>query len=199
MILYNSKKNIERKGGKKNPKLYQTTMPGGRPPKKARSNRNISGLKKHPQPSPVPSEPFSHPTPPRSQAPSPEADDGDESDLEVDDEDLELLIHFDSVKTNFGHEEEFPDEEEEAEDEELCEWEGFRQEDLVDAMLDMFEDDDEKDLDWLPPALEEKRKKRKKNSKGKYLLTDRIPILDADYPTCTRQTENLSKRTRCHE
>ena len=52
-----------------------------------------------------------------------------------------------------------PDEEEEAEDEELCEQEGFWQEDLVDAMLDMFEDDDEKDLDWLPPALEEKWKR----------------------------------------
>ena len=35
---------------------------------------------------------------------------------------------------NFGHEEEFPDEEEEAEDEGLCEWEGFQQKNLVDAM-----------------------------------------------------------------
>ena len=78
---------------------------------KARSNRNNSGLKKHPLPSPVPSELFSHPTPPRPQAPSPEGDDGDGGDLEVDDRDLELLIHFDSVKTNFEHEEEFPDDE----------------------------------------------------------------------------------------
>ena len=46
------------------------------------------------------------------------------------------------------------DKSEEAEYEEISEWEGFGQEDLTDAMLDMFEDDDEKDLDWLPPKLE---------------------------------------------
>ena len=58
----------------------------------------------------------------------------------------------------------------EAEDEEISVWEGFQQEDLADAMLDMFEEEDEKDLDWLPPKLEARRNKTQNNSKkGRYL------------------------------
>lgn len=116
------------------------------------------------QPSPF-SESAPQPTPPRSQAPSP---DGDESDLEEDDEDLDFLIHFDSLKTNLAHEEACPDEGEEEEDEELEEWEGFGKEDLVEAMVGMFEVDDPSDLDWLPETLKNKRNKRKKEKKSMY-------------------------------
>lgn len=106
------------------------------------------------QPSPSPSDPSSHPTSPRSQDPSPDRTDDDSSDIEIDDSDLELLIHFDSLKANYELKGECVGKSEEAEYEEISEWEGFGQEDLTDAMLDMFEDDDEKDLDWLPPKLE---------------------------------------------
>ncbi|KIM76038.1 hypothetical protein PILCRDRAFT_13076 [Piloderma croceum F 1598] len=70
----------------------------------------------------------------RSQAPS---SDGNESDLEDDDEDLDFLIHFDSLKTNLAHAEACPDEGEE-EDEELEEWEGLRGEDLAEAMAPLY-------------------------------------------------------------
>ena len=53
-------------------------------------------------------------------------------------------------------------------EEELHEWEGCEREDLIDAMVDMFEDDDEKDQDWLPQKLAEKCKKRQENKKGMY-------------------------------
>ena len=46
------------------------------------------------------------------------------------------------------------DEDVEAKDEEISEWEGFQQEELADTMLDIFKEEDEKDLDWLPPKLE---------------------------------------------
>jgi len=81
------------------------------------------------------------------------------------------LIHFDSLKTNLAHEEACPDNGEELEDEELEEWEGFGKEDLVEAMVDMFEADDPSDLDWLPEKLKNKRDKRKKEKKGKYSLS----------------------------
>ena len=50
----------------------------------------------------------------------------------------------------------------------MHEWEGFEREDLIDAMVDMFEDDDEKDQDWLPQKLAAKHKKRQENKKGMY-------------------------------
>lgn len=91
-------------------------MPGGHKSKKARASRNISGLKNQPRPSSIVSDASSHPTPPRSHAPSP---DGDESDLEDDDDDLDLLIHFDSLKTNLQCEEEYLHDPEQLENEEL--------------------------------------------------------------------------------
>src|SRR5277367_1025183 len=100
-------------------KKFQSPMARGRPPKKARAIHNISGLRNQSTHSSVFSESTSQPTPPQSQAPSP---DGDESDLE---EDLDLLIYFDSPKTNLANEEVHPDNEEELEDEDLDEWEGF--------------------------------------------------------------------------
>jgi hypothetical protein len=90
--------------------------------------------------------------------------------LEEDDEDLDFLIHFDSLKTNLAHEEACPDEGEEEEDEELEEWEGFGNEDLAEAMVGMFEVDDPSDLDWLPERLKNlnKRNQRKTEKKGMY-------------------------------
>jgi len=143
-------------------------MPGGRKPKRGWHNCNISGLRNQPRPSPDVSEHSNYPTPPQSQAASPKGGDGDESDLEEDD-DLDLLIHFDSLKTQYANESEDKGEvvDDESE-EELHEWEGFEREDLIDAMVDMFEDDDKKDPDWLPPNLAAKRKKRQENKKGMY-------------------------------
>ena len=107
---------------------------------------------------------------PIPQAPSPDRSDDDDSDLEIDDDNLELLIHSDSLKANYKREGEVMDVNGEAEDEEISVWEGFQQEDLADAMLDMFEEEDEKDLDWLPPKLEARRNKTQNNSKkGRYL------------------------------
>jgi len=54
------------------------------------------------------------------------------------------------------------------EDEELVEWEGFGREDLAEVMVDMFDDDDPGDLDWLPTNLRAMRdKKRRKQTQGK--------------------------------
>lgn len=140
-------------------------MPGGHKSKKARVSRNISGLRNQPRPSLIIADAPGHPTPPRSQAPSP---DGDESDLEEDDDDLDLLIHFDSLKTNLQYEDECPGDAEQLEDEELEEWDGFRSEDLADAMFEMLEADDPSDLDWWPEQRKTQREKRKKNQKGQY-------------------------------
>jgi len=139
-------------------------MARGQPVKKPWPTLNISGLHNQSRQSSPFSESTPQPTPPRSQAPSP---DGDESDLEEDDEDLDFLIHFDTLKINLAHEKACPDEGEE-EEEELEEWEGFGKEDLAEAMVGMFEVDDPSDLDWLPERLKNKRNKRKKEKKGMY-------------------------------
>ena len=84
-------------------------MPGGQPPKQAWSNYNLSGLKNHPKLSPSPSHSSSH-SASRYQASSPNGDDCDESDLEADDEDLALLIHFDFLRMSFKYKRETEDE-----------------------------------------------------------------------------------------
>ena len=145
-------------------------MPQRPPAKKAWQTHNISGLRSQQRDSSVVSQSSGHPTPVRSLAPSPE---GDESDLEEDDDnDLDLLIHFDSLKANLAYEEEHPDYMELDEDEELVEWEGFGREDLAEVMVmvDMFDaNDDPGDLDWLPTNLRAMRnkKRRKKQTQGK--------------------------------
>ena len=53
---------------------------------------------------------------------------------------------------------------------------GFQQEDLADAMVDMFEVDDLSDLDWLPQKLQTRRDKRKQEKIGK--CSPRFYILD---------------------
>ena len=80
----------------KKSKISLTAMPGGRKPKIAWHNCNISGLQNQPRPSPNVSEHSNHMhlTPPQSQALS---GDGDESDLD-------LLIHFDSLNTQYASE-----------------------------------------------------------------------------------------------
>ena len=98
-------------------KKFQNIAYGSQSPaKKARQNQNISGLKNLSRHASVLSESSGNPTPPWSQAPSP---DGDESDLEEDDADLDLLIHFNSLKTNFEQEEASQDAGEEEEDGEV--------------------------------------------------------------------------------
>ena len=81
-------------------------MPGGQKLKRGWHNHNISGLQNWPRPSPDVSEHSNHLTPPQSQAPSPEGDDGAESDLEEDDDNLDLLIHFNSLRTQYANESE---------------------------------------------------------------------------------------------
>ena len=95
-------------------------MAKGGPKKRPRATYNTSGLRNQSGHSSAFSESTSQPTPPRSEA------DDEESDLENDDKDLDLLIHFNSLKTNLANEEAYPDDDEELEDEELEEWEGFR-------------------------------------------------------------------------
>ena len=100
----------------KNPKYCLTPTAPSRPAKKAHQSKNISRLKNLSRHASVLSESSGNPTPPWSQAPSP---DGDESDLEEDDADLDLLIHFNSLKTNFEQEEASQDAGEEEEDGEV--------------------------------------------------------------------------------
>jgi len=136
-------------------------MPSAPKSKKSKHHRNISGLWNQGKCTPTPSK---HATPPQSQVPS-----GDDRDLEDDNEELALLIHFDSLKTNLQREEENADELEELEDEEVKEWEGFGSEDLADGMVDMFlADDDPNDLDWMPQRMQTKAEKRRKTKKGEH-------------------------------
>ena len=110
-------------------------MPGGWKPKRGQPNHNISGLQNQPKPSPAPSEHSKHTTPAQSQAPSPDYDDeDDESDLEEDSADLDLLVHWDSQKTQYVNDPEDKGEGEVVDgddDEELQEWKGFGKEELL--------------------------------------------------------------------
>ena len=84
--------------------------------KKSQPTPNIAGLRNQSRQSSAFSESTPQPTPPRSRAPSP---DGNESDLEDNNKDLDLLIHFDSLKTNLAHVEACQDEGEDDDNEEL--------------------------------------------------------------------------------
>jgi hypothetical protein len=160
-------------------------MAKGRPKKRARATYNISGLISQSKHSSAFSESTPQPTPPQSEA------DGEESDLEEDDEDLDSLIHFDSLKTNLENEEAYPDDEEELEDEELEEWEGFSRGDLAEAMVDMLEAEDTFDLDWLPEKLKNRREKRKKDKKGTHWYNFRIFHL-----SCNQRDPRHTKKDR---
>ena len=174
-------------------------MPGGQKPKRGQPNCNISELQNHPKPSPAPSKHSRHTTPAQSQAPSPDYDDeDDEDDLEEDDADLDLLVHWDSQKTQYVNDPEDKGEGEvvdDDDDEELQEWEGFGKEELLDIMIGMFEHDDEGDLDWLPPKLAAKCKKRQENKKGKH--SPEICRFRA-LKNVKSKAQNICKGARCH-
>ena len=121
-------------------------MPGR---KSKKQSQNLSGLINQPKASPAPSGSSYNPTPPQSSAPSPGGD-GCESD---DDADLELLIHFDSMKVSLQHEDEHTDLGDDGDDEALEEWSGCHSPDVADAMLAMIHDDDPTDLDWMPSRM----------------------------------------------
>jgi len=122
-------------------------MPG-RKSKKQKQSRNVSRLRNQPKASPAPTASSYNPTLPQSHVLSPEGD-GYESELK--DDDLELLINFDSMKMNLQHEDEhYSDLVDDKDDEGLEEWSGFRSQDLADAMGAMIKDDDPTDLDWMP-------------------------------------------------
>ena len=79
-------------------------MPGGRKAKKVKHDHNISGLKNQSRTFnfPFQSDSTPHPTPPRSEVPSPELSDfEDESETN---NKYELLNHFDSLKADFEQE-----------------------------------------------------------------------------------------------
>ena len=134
-------------------------MPG-RKSKKQKQSRNLSGLRNHPKPSPVPTD---NPTPPQSSAPSPGSG---RYESDADDADLELLIHFDSMKVSFQHEDEHTDlgdEDDEALEEQ---WSGFHSPDVANAMGAMIHDDDPTDLDWMPSRMRKELLRREKMKKG---------------------------------
>ena len=79
---------------------------------------------------------------------------------DLEDDNLALLIHVDSLKTNLQREEENADELEELEDEANEEWEGS--EDLADAIAD----DNPNDLDWMLQKMWTKAEKGRKTRKG---------------------------------
>lgn len=100
--------------------------------KKQKHTRNISGLRNQSKASPAPTDSSYNPTQLRSLAPSPEYN-GDESRIE--EEDLELLIHFDSLKMNLEYEEEYGNLDENDENEEYIEdWEGFNSQEIGNAI-----------------------------------------------------------------
>ena len=105
------------------------------------------GLRNQSKASPAPTASSYNPIPLRSHAPSPKGD-SDESDIEEDDKDLELPIHFDSLKTNLQYNEEHEDLDENDKCEEYMEdWEGFKSQEMANAMGNMIKVDDPADMD----------------------------------------------------
>ena len=162
--------------------------------KKQKQSRNLSGLRNQPKASPAPTASSYNPTPPRSHAPSPEGD-GDKSELEEDD--LELLIHFDSMKMNLQHEDEhYSDLGDDEGDEGLEEWSGFHSQDLADAMGAMIKDDDPTDLDWMPSRMRKELLRMEKMKTGMDFLTKRIL---GDTEVVSRAAQGVQEGTRCDE
>jgi len=119
-----------------------------------------------------------HPTPPRSEAPSPECSEV-EDDLE-DEDDFKFLNHFDSLKADFRQEdvedwsdeddeedvEDWSDEDDEEAGGDMDELMELCREDLTEIMVNMMLEDDPNDLDWMPEKLKNKAAKRKEKAKG---------------------------------
>ena len=101
--------------------------------KKQKHTRNISGLRNQSTASPAPTDSSYNPTQLRSLALSSEYN-GDESEIE-EKEDLELLIHFDSLKMNLQYQQEYENLDENDENEEYIEdWEGFNSQEMGNAI-----------------------------------------------------------------
>jgi hypothetical protein len=148
-------------------------MPGGRKAKKSKHDRNISGLKNQFKNLPSHSDSTPHPTPPRSQAPSPELSEVEDELLEMGN-DYELLNHFDSLKADFeqeDHDEEYWSDDDGEDDGDIMMDEWCKDsEDLTESMVMMMREDDLNDLDWMPEKLKNKITKRKEKGKGECLL-----------------------------
>ena len=100
--------------------------------KKQKHTRNISGLRNQSKASPAPTDSSYNPTQLRSLVLSSEYN-GDESEIE-EEEDLELLIHFDFLKMNLKYKEEYENLDENDENEEYIEdWEGFNSQEIGNA------------------------------------------------------------------
>ena len=147
-------------------------MPGGRKAKKARHNRNISGLKNQSRNLPANPDSTPHRPPPRSEVPSSDTELSEVEDLDDLEagNDSEILNHFDSLKADFrqGNVEDWSDDSEEGEDGDMDELMELCREDLTETMVNMMLEDDLNDLDWMPERLKNKAAKRKK-AKGEHL------------------------------
>lgn len=143
---------FEQGGDQKRKLTSTTTMPSGQKTKKTKHNKNISRLINQSKDSPTNSDSTPHFTPPHSQAPSPEP-------TEVQ-EDFDIFNHFDSLRADFGQEEEdgcSDEEEEECGDiDELME---LSSKDLAEKMINMMLEDDPDDHDWIPERLSKKASK----------------------------------------
>ena len=134
-------------------------MPGGPKAKKAKNNRSVSGLKKQSRNSPSQSDSTPHPTPPRSEAPSPECSEVDD-DLE-DGDDFDFLNHFDSLKADFQQVdvEDWSDDDDDEAGGDMDELMELCQEDLTEIMVNMMLEEDPNDLEWMPEKLKSKAAK----------------------------------------
>ena len=161
-------------------------MPGGHKPKKVWASHNISGLRNQLRPSSIISDAPSHPTPPWSQAPSPNGD------LEEDDDDLDLLIHFDSLKTNLQYKDECKDDAEQLEDEWFEEWDGFRSEDLAEDGGGWWPK-----WSWLVAWTNNYTKREEKEESEKSVHTYSITFYK-DTTQCNQRGLRYIRRPRCH-
>ena len=159
--------------------------------KKQKQFRNISGLRNQANASPVPSASSQHCTAPRSRAPSPE-EDGDESD-----EDLELLLHFDSLKTNFQNEEVHEYDENDEGEECIQDWEGFDSLEMSNAMGEMIKADNPNDLDWMPPKMRKELERREQLKKSEHTQCE--SGLKRPLKMKSSKADILQEGTRCYE
>ena len=141
-------------------------MPEGPKAKKAKNNHSISELKKQSRNSPSQSDSTPHPTPPRSEAPSPECSEVDD-DLEHGD-DFDFLNHFDSLKADFQQVdvEDWSDDDDDEAGGDMDELMELCREDLTEIMVNMMLEEDTNDLEWMPEKLRNKAAKRKEKTKG---------------------------------
>jgi len=144
-------------------------MPRNQPTKMPWRHQSISRLQNQQKDSPLHSDSTPQPTPPQSHAASPDLSESDEED-----EDVEFINHFDSLKPNYEALKNYSDDEEELGNmDELLE---LSINDLTNSMVELFvkDDDDDGDLDWVPERLCKKAEKEKKTRKGEL----RSPLIE---------------------